>query len=280
MGQRHESYSLRLSGNSPYFLLKIRQKVSSEKSCVHLRPANANPNVKLNPADPHERFTRATKEAASTLCDVLYRSAEEKILLEDYVNVRPDQTEICFGSPTSNLIARAVMGYRQPKDREAIRGSMEYDANLQELFEFPYLYELNHKRISKYAVKRSMPYQCEREHNENKPKIFNWGISTGSGEDDVLLPKIDERGILVEDYLLITCVPNCLDETAFDQHKIFLIGGTHSEGTKAFNKVMQNEKLLDYMLKVSDRYRAWQILVKMSNVNTDGMGDIEKVEYD
>ncbi len=264
---------------------KVRQiflpetDLSKDKISLHLHPADANPNVKLNPNNIKDKFTRATKEAASDLCDILYEYADERNIVDKFIDIKANQTEVCFGSPTSNKVARAIMGYQPIDEANDSQGSLKYNVSSEDLFDFPFRYELNHLRISDYGSRHTKPFRCKRKHNNNEPMIFNWGISTGQGQDDIDLPDVVD-GILVTDYLLITCVPNCLDEDAYDQHKIFLIGGTHSEGTKAFKKVMRNEKLLNLMLKLSNQSRAWQVKIKLSDVDRDGSSEIRDFDYD
>lgn len=248
---------------------------------VNLRPANTNPNVETDPNKNGEEFTYATRQAASILCKSLYEDANDKRLVDSFIYTPPNQTEICFGSPTSNALARVVMGYESRDPSNDHGGALVIERTEQDLFKFPFVYELDRSRIMTLpSDNNGLVAECYRRQNGKKKKITNWGIAQGENLDHIELPEVDENNILTSDYLLITCVPNCFYTSSFDAgHRIFLIGGTHSEGTKAFKKVLRNEDILSEMSECMSRFPAWQAKIEVSEFENDEVGSIRKYEF-
>jgi hypothetical protein len=96
----------------------------------------------------------------------------------------------------------------------------------------------------------------------------NWRII---GPNGIYIPKVDEDGMLEEDYLLVTRLRNYLSEASLDtDHFVVSFGGTHGTGTRALNLLYKDRSVLK---KVGDqlhkRPAAFQVLLRVGNMKHD-----------
>src|SRR6478752_2055744 len=110
-----------------------------------LVPAQHNPNVDLAASlstNPEQVFTLATLTAAKTFAGLLEMAGKRLPTVDDILAVRAQGNIVTFGSPTSNLITRAVMSYREIGDG---RGGSEHHP--LDGLHLPILFELDGERI-------------------------------------------------------------------------------------------------------------------------------------
>jgi hypothetical protein len=209
---------------------------SQEK--ISIIPAQNNPNVAVNKsrleADPYEIFTHTTLEVARSFAKILDQTEGRLTRVDQLFSVNGEGNLLTFGSPTSNLIAQIALRYGDIGDGTAGSNHVRTDA-----FDLKILYELNGSIIkSMDSVHRS----CYRTVNGRIFEIPNWGVQDSTGI--IRLPETRD-GALVQDYLVISSLPNTLSRTALDSgHRIINIGGTHSEGTLAAKGLLINDSLL------------------------------------
>lgn len=206
---------------------------------VYLVPAQDNPAMTPDPAvlkvDPYEVFTRTTLDAAKAFGAVLDIVEERIRRIDQLIALNGHGNLITFGSPTSNLIARAAMRYGPTADGS---DGLEYwgDRGL----ELTIRYELNGERIRRSDAPHRVVTRVVqgREH-----AIPNWGIVRGPG--GVECPEL--RGDkLTQDYLLISSLPNVFHRGSLDAgHRIVNFGGTHREGTAATTRLFTNQNILE-----------------------------------
>lgn len=96
----------------------------------------------------------------------------------------------------------------------------------------------------------------------------NWRIAGPSG---LYVPRVDEDGLLQEDYLLVTRARNYLSTGSIDAgHYIVSFGGAHGTGTRALSILYRDRTILR---KLSDQLRArpasFQFLLRVGDIAHD-----------
>lgn len=229
---------------------------------VYLIPAQDNPNVVPNlqrlAVDPYEVFTHTTLGAARSFAGVLDIVEDRIKRVEQLVSLNGEGNLVTFGSPTSNLIARTALRYGEIGDGK--KGSEVFPSDA---IDFKVLYELNGEKILRSGSSHRF---LKRIVNNQEHQIPNWGIRKPGG---VILCPETQDGSLVQDYLVISSLPNIFKRNAFDAgHRIINFGGTHREGTEAIGNLIKNKSLLeDLKLRLSrlrgnqGEYPYWQALI-------------------
>lgn len=202
---------------------------------------------------------------------------------------------ITFGSPSSNSIARAALGYlRQPGSKFRLRTCLEPER-------YPVRYELDDDVAS---VKRHGGRYAE-------PK---WSISTPEAK---LETRLTSDGRLTEDYLVISCAPNLMSRLVKDVlearselevlrkepdfeprittdrefskrleaiedradvddselHRILVIGGLHGPGTGSARLLLSDRKLAKLLERRVREERLdgkfWQAVLRVDQIKAD-----------
>lgn len=174
---------------------------------------------------------------------------------------------LLFGSPISDGLSRNIFGYSELPDREGLVLD-----NRQ--FDLRYAWELDPEQLGTGKVRR---FVAGRGLVERPP----WQIKDLRRESSLsrLVPQTDSNGLLHEDYLLVTRVPNFLSSDAESTGQFFVsFGGTHGTGTRAVSLLFGDRKLLREVvgqLKEKTRAttgrlggipRAYQLLFRVSNI--------------
>lgn len=159
-------------------------------------------------------------------------------------------TILVVGSPTSDNFARQVFGFG-----EASTWPPPNPWNL------PILYD--HHDQSQPMVRR---WLGGKEHRSRRKGIIV------AGESETKLVRIGPNNIQLEDYLLVTVLPNFLDwNSARSNVKIWVIGGAHGIGTRAFTKIFQDPSLTgDFLNRVTGKGADYfQALFKIPEISHD-----------
>jgi hypothetical protein len=206
---------------------------------VALIPAQSNPTVihdaDLLLSDPFETFTHTTLEAARNFAGVLDQVESRIKRIDQLVAVNGEGNLVTFGSPTSNELARVALGYTRIDDSDM---GLEYIPSTA--LPLPFSYELDGRAIAKSD---SVHRFCYRTVSGRGIEIPNWGIRKSNGA--LLLPETHD-GALLQDYLLISNLPNVFHKTSYEAgRRLINIGGTHREGTSAIQHLFTNKCILE-----------------------------------
>jgi hypothetical protein len=188
-----------------------------------------------------------------------------------------DATEsslLLFGSPISDGLSRLVFGYSQLPDGEGL--SLD-----QPQFELRYVWDLNPEQVGEGAVRRFVYGKGWVERPPWQIRDLRENISPR------LVPETDADGLLREDYLLVTRIPNFLSSEA-ELKGQFLVsfGGAHGTGTRAVSLLFTNRKLMARVAqelrqrtatsthRIGGIPRAYQLLFRVSNIKHGPNGSI------
>jgi hypothetical protein len=252
---------------------------------VSLIPAAHNPNVvtRIDPrTDPYQAFSKVPLLAAKAFAGVLTGLDDKIRPIDELVRLNGEGNIVAFGSPTSNLVARIAMRYAEVGDGR--RGAEYYPTDALGL---KILFELNGERIINSQDTAHRSYRSVV--NGKEEEIPNWGIRRLDGS--IICPEM-QGGTPVQDYLVISNLPNLFNSSSFSNgHRIINFGGTHSAGTRAVQRLMQDEVTLQ---KLHDGVRAlqgnrsefpyWQARILVDGVIPDGpplrldVMEVEEVE--
>ncbi|MDT7044076.1 hypothetical protein [Candidatus Nitronereus thalassa] len=236
---------------------------------IAILPASHNPTVGAE-------LTKGTVEAAQPFKSVIFDLDERIKDISGSVKTGISGNLICFGSPTSNIVARTVMQYKE------IRGDGRNGHHFipNETFEFPFLYELNGDLLLKEG------HYCKRLVRDQEIIIPNWGIRLSK---DLLKIPETRNDKIANDYLIITNVPNIFHKQSYELgRRIIMLGGTHATGTRATKLLLLDKGLLKQIEDKSSRMSSWQAVVTIDNVNLEtsapqslgGRVDVKEVNID
>lgn len=265
------------------------------KRHISIAPASNNPNVrerlialkKNTQITSYDQlfsyFSTATIKASNAFKPFLF-PPEGKNKFEHLVNYETVQriiaadsnhTIIALGTPTSNHIVRDMMFYEEmpnPKD-----GFM-YHKPYQDLIHMPIRFELLANVILS-EDSNDIWYNSKDINGNPGKKIPNWGIRTPL--DKLLLPATN-NGVLLEDFLVISVLPNFTSPDNVDrQVPVVCMGGAHAAGTLAIRKLLETEDCLTSLqseLERLGRPTFWQAVFRVS-LNSDS-GDVRQLHLE
>jgi hypothetical protein len=141
-----------------------------------------------------------------------FKRAEEagRLVVEDEVLTDSAHDLALIGSPTAEGVSRLLFGYSSDGDPD----SLAWD---QVPLDLPYRWILSKNAVDDAAVARR--FVAGRGMVERP----NWRIT---GPDRIYVPKVDEYGVLLDDYLLVTRVRNYLSRAAIDEGHFITSFGT------------------------------------------------------
>ncbi len=187
-----------------------------------------------------------------------YKRAEAASLLEvaDSAPARLAHDLVLIGSPTAEGLSRMIFGYRQEGDDA---DSLIMDDGPLDL---PYRWIISKADVDERAVARR--FVAGRGMVERP----NWRIV---GPDRIYVPRVDEDGMLAEDYLLVTRVRNYLSAGAVDAGRcVVSFGGTHGTGTRALGLLYRNRRILRALAdQLRTKPAAFQLLLRVGNIVHD-----------
>lgn len=96
----------------------------------------------------------------------------------------------------------------------------------------------------------------------------NWRIA---GPERSHVPRVDEDGVLLEDYLLVTKLRNYLSPVALDDGRaVISFGGTHGTGTRALGLIFRDRDVLGELVdQLRSRPAAFQMLFRVGDIAHD-----------
>lgn len=194
---------------------------------------NGEPRVELRHAD-----IRAMKAISSLdLGNAIKNNSLE------FVNELPSEelnsNMYTVSSVISDAYARVLFDY-VPADEQ---GYLKYEGRL---IDFPMRMICDKDKLGTINIVRDKSIHVVRD--DGIAIVPNWGviIQRNDRDDDILYPQYDAyTKFIIEDYLMITRIPNFMNTNALEQNKsIVITGGTHAEGTVAIENLLKDKKLL------------------------------------
>lgn len=230
----------------------VTEYLSAGRRNVSIIPASNNENVQLRQlgADTDTlRFTKLTLEAGRDIAPFFGLNQREFVDFEGIAKIRGEGNLISFGSPTSNMLARQALGYSAVGGGRAAEFVWHPRTSSMDGITLPFRFALDGREILR---KGRYPFVVRTQNGLDR-KIPNWGYVNVSSttSDNIITPEI--RGNrLVEDFLLITNMPNIFDlrrGTTGENFRIVNVGGTHGAGTAAFRLLLINNNGLRERLR-------------------------------
>ena len=178
-----------------------------------------------------------------------------RLRIQDEILTHGEHDMALIGSPTAEGLSRLLFGYSPDGDPDSL-------ALDQVPLDLPYRWVISKSDVADAAVaRRFVPGRGLVE----RP---NWRVSA---PDRIYVPKVDEYGLLLDDYLLVTKVRNYLSRDATDGgFSIISFGGTHGTGTRALELLFKDRSLLaDIAGKLRHRPAAFQALFRVSDIQHD-----------
>jgi hypothetical protein len=214
---------------------------------------------------------KAALLAAGT--DVLGRDPIRRDTIE--INAT-DNSLLLFGSPTSEGLSRVVFGYSELPDRDGL----SWDGQPLDL---AYAWELDPECVGDELIGRIVP-------GKGLVKRPPWQIRDLRGSrSSLLVPETDSDGLICEDYLLITRLPNFLSLDAENRGQFLVsFGGAHGTGTRAVRLLFRDKQLMKRVLEeLKQRYaletgriggipKAYQLLFRVFQIKHGRAGSMPK----
>jgi hypothetical protein len=186
-----------------------------------------------------------------------YVDAQRNGLLrvEDEILTHASHDLALIGSPTAEGLSRLLFGYVPDGDPDSL-------ALDQVPLDLPYRWVISKNEVADSAVARR--FVAGRGVVERP----NWRIAA---PDRIYVPRVDEDGLLLEDYLLVTKVRNYLSSASIDEgHFIISFGGSHGTGTRALELLFKDQMVLtDIADRLRQRPAAFQMLFRVSEIKHD-----------
>jgi hypothetical protein len=178
-----------------------------------------------------------------------------RLCVEDEILTHASHDLALIGSPTAEGLSRLLFGYSPDGDPDSL-------ALDQVPLDLPFRWVISRNEVADSAVARR--FVAGRGLVERP----NWRIS---GPDRIYVPRVDEDGLLLDDYLLVTKVRNYLSRSAIDEgHFILSFGGSHGTGTRALELLFKDRKILtDIADRLRQRPPAFQMLFRVSDIKHD-----------
>lgn len=178
-----------------------------------------------------------------------------RLRIEDELRAHITHDLVLIGSPTAEGLSRAIFGYVPDGDADSLALS---DAPV----DLPYRWVLSKNEVAEGAVaRRFVPGRGMVE----RP---NWRLQ---GPRRSYVPRVDEDGVLMEDYLLVTKLRNYLSPVALDDGRaVISLGGTHGTGTRAIGLIFRDDDVLRELVEqLRSRPAAFQMLFRVGDIAHD-----------
>ncbi len=149
--------------------------------------------------------------------------------ITEYDGIKPDYTKnlLSVGSPTSDLFSRKFMGFMPDAEDDTYMMLCRCPVAL------PYIFKLDRESVGKTTITRLVQ---DKQMEVSRP---NWFIDDGKEQ---YVPQHNDEGRLVDDYLLITSLPNYMHPNGdFENSRILNFGGTHGVATRAVRQIFSLE---------------------------------------
>jgi hypothetical protein len=204
----------------------------------------------------------AEHDAPTVLGDIHPDNAFAAAVLRDFfprnlpttprlIEVNPAGNIVYTGSPTSSAGARGWMGYQKVGP-----GMYAYTRDHIIKLDYHYVHDLEPgSQVKRWLVRND-------KHLEHSVKLS--GIQTPLG---TLVPNLDEDSALQTDFLLITRLPNFVDQSRLTS--VVVIGGPHGIGTRALAKLRRSHTALSRIeesWKEAGKPSHYQVLLRIPGV--------------
>jgi hypothetical protein len=157
-----------------------------------------------------------------------------------------------IGSPTAEGLSRLIFGYASDDDPDSLTPD-------RVPVDLPYRWVISKNEVDERAVARR--YVAGRGLVERP----NWRIA---GPGRIFIPHVDDQGVLMDDYLLVTRLRNYLSHSAIDEGRFIVsFGGSHGTGTRALELLFQNTPVLAQIAaQRQNRPAAFQALFRVGDI--------------
>lgn len=172
--------------------------------------------------------------------------------IPNLTNIQSNQDVLAFGSPVSDTFSKLILEY----EGEGYQLTRKKNPTIQIPFEY-----VMHKDLVDFSLAPARRFVAGEEKT-----MPNWRIR----ENGKFFPppKLDERGWISTDYLLITRLPNFLTRKAFlSGSQVLVIGGTHGVGTYAIKNLISQSKMLKEIRRRIHGKPYYQILLPIESID-------------
>jgi hypothetical protein len=176
-----------------------------------------------------------------------------RVRVEEEIRTRSTHDLVLIGSPTAEGLSRMLFGYSPDGDPE----SLALDRPPVDL---PFRWIISKNEVDELAVARR--FVAGRGLIERP----NWRIA---GPDRIYVPRVDEDGMLLDDYLLVTKLRNYLSRSALDEGRsVISFGGSHGTGTRALELIFRDKAILyEIATQLRARPAAFHMLFRVSDID-------------
>jgi hypothetical protein len=228
------------------------------------------PNVARH-ADLERYFSAATVDAACAIGSMLVGQSPDRTV--DYEAARKllkantRAAVVAIGTPTSNELVRKLYQYRELEGSTSGHEHITDDA-----IHYPITFALLASDVVQHPIERDRFYRGRAMLGRTSALVPNWGLRFR--EREVVLPRTDGTGALLEDFLVLARVPNWLAPEAIErQAGVVCIGGTHSVGTMAIRHLLRDKSALPQLqqgLSALGRPPFWQAVIRVELAGPNG----------
>lgn len=178
-----------------------------------------------------------------------------RLRIEEEILTHATHDLALIGSPTAEGLSRLLFGYAPDGDPDSL-------ALHQMPLDLPYRWVISKNEVADSAIARR--FVAGRGLVERP----NWRIA---GPDRIYVPRVDEDGLLLDDYLLVTKVRNYVSLAAIDEGRFIVsFGGSHGTGTRALELLFKDRRILtDIADRLHQRPAAFQMLFRVSDIKHD-----------
>jgi hypothetical protein len=176
-----------------------------------------------------------------------------RVRVEEEVRTRSPHDLVLIGSPTAEGLSRILFGYSPDGHPDSL-------AMDQAPVDLPFRWVISKNEVDELAVVRR--FVAKRGLIERP----NWRIV---GPDRIYVPRVDEDGVLLDDYLLVTKLRNYLSRSALDEGRsVISFGGSHGTGTRALELIFRDKAILhEIATQLRARPAAFQMLFRVSDID-------------
>lgn len=161
--------------------------------------------------------------------DYTKASRAGRVRIEDEVRTHTTHDLVLIGSPTAEGLSRLLFGYLSDGDADSLTLG-------QAPIDLPFRWVISKNQVDELAIARR--FVAGRGMVERP----NWRIE---GPRGIYVPRVDENGMLLDDYLLVTKLRNYLSRSALEEGRsVISFGGSHGTGTRAIELIFRDKGIM------------------------------------